>query len=333
MAPTRWSVCGGDPGAAEREANVLPSPPPKMPLGGNAPLVKATTDHLEAYVALREPPPFAKKAPVPDDLSLRTRDVKGAGYFLDASQVGICALPETAWIGAPLSGASHAVVVLVAYGDDIDADNAASGWVAGSEHLLATLRAAEIAVCISGQISAMGYLSRAHWTGASEVDLDKLAVLAGLALRDGGRLVNPYLGDRFALAVVTTDYVLNCDAPLHRSARDGRDLHYMLGLSGAVSGLERWRRRRRPSHLGPYPVEDLKRIDRPTTVIFDDEVPRVPSRANFYVRTALGDLSEKTLRESNRWSQKQPRRPGHRPADVGRQAAAGGSDRRRANTR
>lgn len=277
-----------------------------MPTGGNNHLVTAANAHLDAYIDLREPEPFAKKAPVPDELSLRTRDIKGAGYFLDASQMGISEIPGTAWLESPNSASTHAVVILVEYSGEIDADNAAARWVEGNEHLLATVRAAEIAVCLTGQISSMGFNSRAHWTGATDVDLDKLTVLAGLAVRDGDGLINPYLDNRFAVAVVTTDYVLECDLPLARDVRNGRDLNYQLGLSGAVSGLERWRRKRRPSHLGPYPVEDLKRVDRPTTLIIDDEVPRVPSRANFYVRTALGDLSKKAQQESNRWSQKQP---------------------------
>jgi ferredoxin len=274
------------------------------------PLVKATLVHLDAYEGLREPEPFHKKAPVPDDLNLRTRDIKGSGYFLDASQIGICEMPDSAWLAqSGIKSAalhSHAVVLMVEYSDPIDADNRAADWVDGNEHLLATLRAAEIAVDLSGQISSMGFHSCAHWSGASDVDLEKLAVLAGLALREGSDLVNPYVDERFALAVVTTDYALDIDLPLDRSARNGKSLSYQLGLSGAVSGLERRRRRKRPSHLGPYPVESLKRVDKPTTEIFEDEVPRVPSRANFYVRTALGDLSEKAQGQAARWSQKHP---------------------------
>lgn len=295
-----------DAAIAGQEA-LRPPQPANLALAITAsPLVRATINHLKAYEKLREPEPFARKAALPDDLSLRTRDIKGAGYFLDASQIGICGIPANAWLDRPESMHSHAVVVLVEYSNPIDADNVAAQWVAGNEHLLATLRAAEIALDLAGQISAMGYHSRAHWMGASDVDLDKLAVLAGLALREEGRLINPYLDDRFALAVVTSDYALNTDVPLHRSARKARDLNYYLGLSGAVSGLERWRRRRRPSHLGPYPVESLKRVDKPTTVIFEDEVPRVPSRANFYLRAGLGDLSDKTKQEAGRWAQKHP---------------------------
>jgi ferredoxin len=295
-----------DPAITEREASRPPVKPNVAMANDASPLVHATLTHLDAYERLRAPEPFSRKAPVPDDLARRTRDIKGAAYFLDASQIGICEISASTWIDAADQAASHAVVVLVEYSNPIDADNPASQWVAGNEHLLATLRAAEIAIDLAGQISSMGYLTRAHWDGASDVDLEKLAVLAGLALRENGHIVNPYLDDRFALAVVTTDYALDTDQPLHSSARKARDLNYFLGLSGAISGIERWRRARRPSHLGIYPVETLKRVDKPTTLIFEDEVPRVPSRANFYLRSALGDLSDKTKKEAARWSQKHP---------------------------
>jgi reductive dehalogenase len=266
----------------------------------------AARKHLQAYEALREPEPFCRTAPVPGDLSRRTRDIKGAGYFLDASQIGICEIADTAWLEQAETDHSHAIVVLVEYGAPIDADNAARDWVAGHDHLLSTLRAAEITLCLAGQISSMGLRTLVHWSGASNVDLDKLAVLAGLAIRMNGSLHNPYLKNRFALAAVTTDYELDVDLPLHESVRNGRGVSYYLGLSGAVSGLERWRRNRRPSHLGPFPVETLKRVARPTTHIFEDEVPRIPSRANFYVRTALGDLNDKATRQAARWAQKHP---------------------------
>lgn len=270
------------------------------------PLNEALLINLNAYKELRIPEPFSKKAPVPDDLTIRTRDIKGAGYFLDVSQIALCTIPENAWTGSSDPSHNQAVVVLVEFSDDIDTDNLASAWVKGNEYLIATLRAAEIALNLGGQISAMGYSTCTHWPGATEVDIDKLTVLSGLAIRVSNRLINPYLDERFAVAVVTTDYGLNNDLPLDPSTRNGRDLHYFFGLTGAVSGMERRRRKNRPSHLGPYPVEQLKRVDKITTEIFDDEVPRVPSRANFYVRSAMGDLSKKTSREANRWSQKHP---------------------------
>ncbi len=295
-----------DPAVYAEEASLPPQAPAPMPLGSHQHLIKATNVHLDAFAELRQPEPFNKKAPVPDDLAPRTRDIKGAGFFLDASQIGICELPNNAWLQNADTGHSHAVVVLVEYSNPIDANNNAASWVEGNEHLLATLRAAEIATDLSGQISCMGFASRVHWTDSSDVDMNKLAILSGLAIRGGDGIVNPYLDDRFALAVITTNYVLQIDQPLHKSARDGKGFNYHWGLSGAVSGRERDRRAKRPSHLGPYPVETLKRVDKVTTEIFEDEVPRVPSRANMYMRTAFGDLSAKAKGEAARWSQKHP---------------------------
>ena len=269
------------------------------------PLILAINKHLSAYEELREAEPFKDLAPVPDDLSLRTRDIKGAGYFLDASQIGICEIPETLWVGRTFLH-THAVVIVVEHSDPIDIDNKASEWVQGIEGLISTLRAAEIAINLGGQISSMGFLSCTHWQGAADVDLEKAAVLSGLAIRDKSNIFNPYFDNRFSIAVVTTNYPLQIDLPLSGSIRSGRDLDYFFGLSGGVSGIERWRRKKRSSHLGPYPVEKLKRVEKPTTHIFSDEVPRVPSRANMYMRTALGDIGEKTRMEADRWSQKHP---------------------------
>lgn len=288
------------------EAAKAPIDPGKMPVGSGEHLITATNIHLSAFEELREPEPFSRMAPVPDDLTLRTRDIKGAGFFLDASQIGISEIVDTLWLNAIVGNHSHAVTVMVEYSNPIDADNNAADWVEGSEHILATYIAAEIATDLSGQISSMGFTSKVHWTGATDVDLDKATVLAGLGIREGDKLINPYVEDRFAVAVVTTDYAMATDLPLHRSQRDGKNLSYQLGLSGAVSGLERWRRKRRPSHLGAFPVETLKRQERLTTQVFDDEVPRVPSRTNMYVRTAFGDLSDKAKGEADRWSQKHP---------------------------
>jgi len=271
-------------------------------------LLKATWQHLNIFTELRDITPFCKKAPVPDDLDLRKKDIKGAAYFLDASQVGICEIPETAWLNtnSVQPEQSHAVVILVEYSDPIDSDNMAAQWVEGNEHILATLRAAEIAVDISGQIGALGFDSRPHWDGETEVDLDKLAVMAGLAIRDKDALINPYLKQRFALAVVSTNYALETDLPLDTNNKNGNNLGYFLGTSGAVSGFEHWYRKRRPSHFGRYPIEKVKRVDATTTEIFAEEITRVPNRSIFYVRAARGDLGEKTAKQAKRWPQKHP---------------------------
>ncbi len=153
----------------------------------------------------------------------------------------------------------------------------------------------------------MGIAAKAHWAGETDVDLDRLAVLAGVAVRDGNGIASPYLGRDFALAVVTMDYTIGEDVPLAPGAmNDAKGFRYRFGLSGAVSGLERRRREKRASHLSQYPMEQVTRVDRPTTLILDDEVPRVPKRALFFRRAAHGDLGPKAQREVKRFALKHP---------------------------
>ena len=63
--------------------------------------------------------------------------------------------------------------------------------------------------------------------------------------------------------------------------------------------------RRRAAHLGRYPMEKIKRVARPTTLI-SDHVPRVPKRANFFTRALAGDLGAKAQRERPRFVSKIP---------------------------
>ena len=106
------------------------------------------------------------------------------------------------------------VAILVEYGRLPERDNLAFEWVDGTEQEVFLARAVEIAVCTAGEIRAMGFAAKAHWAGSADVDLDRLAVMAGVALRDGDTIVSPFVAGKFALAVVTTDYALETDTPL-----------------------------------------------------------------------------------------------------------------------
>ncbi len=64
-------------------------------------------------------------------------------------------------------------------------------------------------------------------------------------------------------------------------------------------------RKKRPPHLGRFPMEKIRRVDRPTTLITDD-VKRVPKRAGFFVRAFHGDLGERPKREVRRFIMKNP---------------------------
>ena len=135
-------------------------------------------------------------------------------------------------------------------------------------------------------------------------------MLAGLNVRIEDQLHNPFIARGFSLAVVTTDYVLEVDQPLADKALRAKGPGYWLGRNGATSGRERNRRNRRATHLGAYPMETVKRVDHPTTLILDDEVPRVSKRAAFFDRALRGDLGSKAQKERHRFAFKQPHTAG-----------------------
>ena len=271
-------------------------------------LVDAVDRYSEIYAQFIEGEGVAIRAPLPDDLERRTVDVKGAAYFMDASQVGICRIPGNAWLeGSEPEPHGHAVVILVEDGRVPEPDNLAHSWVAPAVRAASDMRAAEIAALVAGHIRQMGYACRTHYAGHETADRDRLAVLAGVALRRGDTIANPYMDDRFAIAVVTTEYELATDRPLAAKARgSARGPRYWWGQNGARSGRERHRRARRRSDLGPYAMETVKRAARPTTLILDDEVPRVPKRAAFFERALQGDLGDKAQEARKRFSFKHP---------------------------
>lgn len=269
-------------------------------------LARAADHYREIFSKFVDGTVAPAKAPVGDDLRRRVMDLKGGAYFLDASLTGICAMPITAWSGAPAAGHAFAVVLLVEHERVPEPGNLAHEWTREAVNAAADMRAAEIAAVLAGHVRTMGFQARAHFAGHAQVDLEKLAVLAGIAVRKGDALEAPYIGARFSLAAITTDYALAVDLPLRADALKPGGLHYWWGINGAQSGRERNRRAKRPTHLSRYPMETVKRIERPSTLILDDEVPRVPKRAAFFQRALHGDLGERSKTERTRFSFKTP---------------------------
>ena len=270
-------------------------------------LSRVAQHYREIFSKFIEGTPAAAKAPVPDDVERRAVDIKGGAYFLDASCAGICRIPDSAWlVGVAKPAHDFAVVVMVEHPRRPEADNLASEWTRFAVDAAMDMRAAEIACCLAEHIRNMGFGARAHIAGHTLLDAERLAVLAGIAVRCGGTIVHPFIGRTFTLAAVSTDYDLALDMPLRADAPKARGLAYWWGINGAQSGRERNRRARRASHLSSYPMETVKRVERPTTLIIDDEVPQVPKRAAFFQRALHGDLGEKAKKERTRFAFKTP---------------------------
>jgi hypothetical protein len=71
-------------------------------------------------------------------------------------------------------------------------------------------------------------------------------------------------------------------------------------------GLSLFSRRKRPPHLGRYPMEKISRVDEPTTLIIDEEVQRTPMRINGFFRADFGDFGTKAQTERSRFVAKAP---------------------------
>lgn len=311
--PFHWGpypveVLPRDDGIPERERQR----PPQRGISGEhseSPIGRAADHYREIYLRFVEGNVAPARAPLPKELEPRVADIKGAAYFMDASQVGICRLPDSAWLpGSERSAHAFGVVILVEHARLPEPDNIAHGWTRDAVRAVADMRAAEIIAVLAGHIRCMGFTARGHVAGQSTLDLEKVAVLSGLAVRTGEGMENPYVGRRFAVAAVSTDYDLIPDRPLHADALGlgAAGLRYWWGINGAQSGRERNRQAKRALHLSRYPMETVKRVNRPTTLILDDEVPRVSKRAAFFQRALHGDLGDKAKRERTRFAFKTP---------------------------
>jgi reductive dehalogenase len=224
---------------------------------------------------------------------LRTRQTKTLAAGIDLIMADLKESMEA----PPTTIASHhtAIVFLYEIPRDPEPGETGTDWIANAQHHRACLRATETAVVIANYIRLLGWNAKAHSATSTDVDLNICTVAAGLAYGSNDRLVNPWLNDRFGVAVVTTDFEMAHDAPLSpdqpRSLTQG--LSWALGTASARSGLNGNPFDSRRYVDGPHPFETLKRVDTPTTYIDEPNVPRVPKRADMFARAQFGDMGKK----------------------------------------
>ena len=228
---------------------------------------------------------------------LRTRQTKTLAAGIDTI---MAALKES--MEAPptsIDGHSHTLVFLYEYPRDPQADEIGTAWIQDAQAHRACLRASETAVVIANYLRLLGYQARAHSAAASDIDLNAVTVAAGLAtVEDGdGVLVNPYVGERFGVAAVTTDFTIAVDRPLVPLAQQPRrrthGLAWMLGKGFAKNAFNREPFARRRFIDGVYPFEKLKRVSEATTYIDEAHVARVPKRTDMFARAQFGDMGKK----------------------------------------
>ena len=276
---------------------------PPAPMDPNPPGSHPVRSGFERYQALfdkgRAGDPAAAVAPIPDGPEGVAANLVAGAYFLDADLAGTCLIPDDAWNDeAPEKGRHRfGVVVLIDFRHGVESGQPGYDWLAGSQQGAADLRATELAVITAGYIRNLGYPATAHTAGESGLDLGRVALQAGLVEIDGKTLRNPWSKRGFGLGVISTELELEANGPLaqrsHLARFKSHGPKWWLGMGGTIPGSKRMRGEHRPLHKGPYPMERIKRVDEPTTLIIDDEVPRVPQRASFFDRPKHGDLGPK----------------------------------------
>ncbi|WP_171181247.1 reductive dehalogenase [Ruegeria sp. HKCCD8929] len=192
-----------------------------------------------------------------------------------------------------IEGHSHAIVFLYNFNRDPDPKEPGYEWIADAQAQRACMLGSEAAVIIAGYLRVLGFDAKAHTGSTSDVDLNKLAVAAGLATVDDGLLVNPFIGDRFGIVAVTTDFEMAPDRPLAPMAdQSAKGLAWTLGKGSQKNAvtLDPYAKRRYAD--GAQPFEKLKRVDKPTTFIDEARVARVPKRADMFARSQFGDMGK-----------------------------------------
>jgi reductive dehalogenase len=275
------------------------------PAEGNL-LAGICANYGRVYETFRTGAVAPSRAPYADALADRANDLKGLSYFFDATMAGLCRVPTAACQGTLADDHTHAIVLLVEDAPIVEADNPVHELIAASGGAAAKLRATEVAVILALYLRRLGYAATAHTPQASDVSLEMLAVEAGLARVEQGRLIAPFVGGRFALAAVTTEMELPVDGVLGPKRAFEGGLAWHFGLGGCETWWSRVARRRRPADQGRYPMETVKRVDETTTLIIDDEVPRLPKRSNGFIRALKGDMGDKAQREVQRFASKTP---------------------------
>ncbi len=146
-----------------------------------------------------------------------------------------------------------------------------------------------------------------HVACDTALDLPALAQRAGVARAVDGVLQMPFSRRGFRIGVVTTDLDIACDVPIAADeSLDWPDTEAWLGVGGTRPGFEDDDLAQRPVHLGRSPMERIRRVAQPTTMIDRARIQRVPKRADLFTRALAGDLGPRAQQERSRFAIKHP---------------------------
>ena len=195
-----------------------------------------------------------------------------------------------------------ALAIVVEYTRDPSPEEPGGNWLADTQAQRAALRAAEVGAVIANYLRMLGFDARLHTATASDLDLDQILLAAGLGevveANGSAQVAVPYLGRRFGVVAVSTSMALAADRYLAPGAtKKGKNFSWWLGLGGSRPGYQGALYQKRAFHQGLYPMEKVKRVKEPTTLIDAANVPRIPKRHDMFIRASIGDLGAKAEKE------------------------------------
>jgi reductive dehalogenase len=266
-------------------------------------------DHMKAFgyfsdasmMAIAKIPPSAllEKPYVNPDIEALAYKLQNEQTTTLASGVDVIMADLKESMEAPPTGIeehSHALVIAQEFVRDPEEGEAGADWIMDAQDARACLRSSETAIVLAQYLRLLGFDARAHTGSTSDVDLNQLAVASGLATVEDGQVVNPYLGTRFGLAAVTTNFEMQIDQPI-KPLKEQSSFHthgpaWMVGKGFAKNAFNHEPFAKRRFVDGAHPFEKLKRVDEPTTFIDGMRVPRVPKRTDMFARSLFGDMGK-----------------------------------------
>jgi len=194
----------------------------------------------------------------------------------------------------------YALVILIEYPRDPAPGEPGADWIMGSQPQRAAVRGAEVGGVMANYLRMLGFAATLHTPTASDLDLNLLTIAGGLAEEGTGneRPYNPFIDDRYGVVVVSTTMDIAVDKVIQPGAGNkAKDFKWWLGVGGTRPGYAGELYNKRPFHLGLYPMETLKHVDEPTTLIDAPNVPRIPKRHDMFIRAAIGDLGDRAQKQ------------------------------------
>ena len=223
---------------------------------------------------------------------LRTRQTKTLASGIDIIMADLKESMEAP--PTSIEAHTHAIVFVYESNREPRADEPGTDWIGGATKHRAALRASETAVVLANYIRLLGWDAKAHTATTSDVDLGRVTVAAGLAAIEDGAMISPYLGSDFGVAVLTTTLDVATDKPLAPADQQSwlrtHGPAWWAGVGFAKNAFNRDAYARRRFVDGAHPFEKLKRVEKPTTYIDEENVARVPKRSDMFARAQFEDM-------------------------------------------